>query len=383
VKKEKAFARALCLTGCLCFSTVSTSLSAFAADAQSNTKPAKITQAELEKLIKSAPNAYNTHLTAAKFYDQEGSVGESQNEYRLATKCKGVTAEAYKRLAQQLLRSSDYVEAEKIARQGLKLFPHDYGMLLTTGYVLHNEHKLNEALEFYKLARDIQPKNPEIYVALADLTVTLKDPQKAKEYIDKAVSLGKPSELVLYQQAKILCLLGHFDQALKPLATNFESDPLNLKNDALYLSVLSNQKMKKEAFLVQLCMLAPANDKEIVRAKTNAQELMKDLPDSDVLQALAKAESFFQDKILKGRLHFAMGAIYDRLNRPAQAIVQYQAGLALDPSLARGYLRLGEDLESFKKNLPEAMKNYQKAFSLDKKDPEIQMRLNLLKAKMK
>jgi Tfp pilus assembly protein PilF len=342
-----------------------------------------ITAALVEKLLKTAPKAYNTHLTAAKFYEQKGIIGQAQDEYRQAITCKGAMAEAYKHLAQLLLKSADYAEAERVARAGLKAFPQDYGMLLTTGYVLHNEHKLGDAMQMYEGARKIQPNNPEIYVALADVASNLNQPQKALQYIEKAISLGKPGELILYEQAKVLVLLGRFEDAKKPLATNFAQNPLNAKNNQLYLSVLTSQKLPKEALLVQLCMLAPANDKQMVLAKAAVKNVLATMPEQDARESIAGAEASIKDIKLKGRLHFALGDIYDRLGQPQIAIIQYQAGLSFDPSLARGYLRLGEDLETYKKDLSGAMKNYQKASSLDSQDHEIQMRLNQLKAKMK
>ncbi|MBU6454338.1 MAG: tetratricopeptide repeat protein [Cyanobacteria bacterium REEB67] len=343
----------------------------------------KYSATQIEKLLKSAPEAYSTHLAAGKFYEEKGIIGEAQNEYRTAITCPHPSAEAYKHLAQLLLKSADYAEAEKVARAGLKLFPHEYGMLLTTGYVLHNEHKLGEAAAMYEAAKAVQPNNAEIYIALADVYSAMNQAPRALQYVEKALSLGKPTELTLYEQAKVLILLGRFDQALKPLAANFEANPLNFKNNKLYLNVLTSQKRIKEAFIVQLCLLAPANDKEMAVAKASLQDMLRALPEKEAQNGISTAEAAIKEKRLKGRLHFALGDVYDRIGQPQNAIGQYQAGLALDPTLARGYLRLGEDLENFKKDFFGAMKNYQKALSLDGKDKETTMRINQLKAKMK
>jgi tetratricopeptide (TPR) repeat protein len=343
----------------------------------------KYSATQIEKLLKTEPKAYSTHLAAGKFYEEKGIVGEAQSEYRTAITCPHPTAEAYKHLAQLLLKSADYAEAEKVARAGLKLFPHEYGMLLTAGYVLHNEHKLGEAASMYEAARAVQPNNAEIYIALADVYSAMNESPKALQYVEKALTLGKPTELILYEQAKILVLLGRFEQALKPLAANFATNPLNFKNNKLYLNVLTSQKRIKEAFIVQLCLLAPANDKEMALAKASLQDMLRALPEKEAQSGIATAEAAIKEKRLKGRLHFALGDVYDRIGQAQNAIGQYQAGLAFDPTLARGYLRLGEDLETFKKDFDGAMKNYQKALSLDAGDKETTMRINQLKAKMK
>jgi tetratricopeptide (TPR) repeat protein len=121
----------------------------------------------------------------------------------------------------------------------------------------------------------------------------------------------------------------------------------------------------------------------MVLAKAAVKDMLAAMTEKDARDTIARAEAAIKEIKLKGRLHFALGDVYDRLAQPQIAINQYQAGLSFDPSLARGYLRLGEDLETYKKDLPGAMKNYQKAFSLDGQDHEIQMRLNGLKAKIK
>ncbi len=346
-----------------------------------NEPPLKVEQ--VEKLLKTAPKAYNSHYTAGRFYEQQGSIGQAQDEYRQAIKCPGAKADAYKHLSQLLLRSTDFKEAELTARAGLKLFPNDYGMLLTTGYVLQNEAKVAAALEMYEKAQKVQPNNQQIYVALADACSALNQPAKALQYIEKALKLGKPSDLILYEQAKILVILGRFEEAKIPLATNFAENPLNFKNNKLYLSVLTSQKLPKEALLVQLCIMVPSNDRDLVLAKAAVKELLMAVSPADAKATIARAESLVKDVKLKGRLHFALGDVYDKINQPQIAIGQYQAGLSFDPSLARGYLRLGEDLESVKNDRAGALKNYQKAASLDDKDPEIQMRLKQLKEKMK
>ncbi|MBS2007656.1 MAG: tetratricopeptide repeat protein [Cyanobacteria bacterium SZAS TMP-1] len=359
-------------------------LSATAALAQGQ-KASAITAEQVEHLLKTAPRDYNTHLTAGKFYQDKGIVGQAQDEFRQAIACKGASPEAYKYLAQLLLKSSDRAEAEKVAKEGVKLFPNDYGMLLTAGYILHNQSKLAEAQQMYEAAARVNPNNGEIYVALADVSSAMNQPQKALQYINKAIALShsKPSDLLCYEQAKVLVMLGRFEEAKKPLAENFSRDPLNFKNNKLYLTVLNSQKLAREALKVQLCIMVPANKKQMDLAKADIKEMLMTMKEPDAVSAISNAEAAIKDIKLKGRLHFALGDIYDRMNKPEQAIAHYQSGLRFDPTLARGYLRLGEDLETYKKDLPAALKNYEKAYSLDKNDPEIQLHLQRLKARGK
>jgi len=344
----------------------------------------RITAEQVEKLMKTAPHAYATHLKAGIFYQDKGIVGQAQDEFRQAIACKDTTPEAYKFLSQLLLKSNDRAEAERVARQGVRLFPHNYGMLLTAGYILHNESKLADALSMYEAAMKEEPQNPQIYVALADVSSAMNQPQKALQYVNKALALGPATDLICFEQAKVLVMLGRFEEAKKPLAQNFAKDPLNFKNNKLYLSVLNSQKSSpREALKVQLCIMVPANKKQMDLAKVQVKEMLSTMSDSDATSAISNAEAAIKDIKLKARLHFALGDVYDRINKADAAIKQYRAGLALDPGFARGYLRLGEDLETFKNDTAGALKNYEKAASLDPADPEIQIRLKQLKAKVK
>ncbi len=180
-------------------------------------------------------------------------------------------------------------------------------MLLTTCYVLQNDHKLCDSLELYQGAQKVQPKNPQIYVALADVTSSLNQPQKALQYIEKAMALGKPSDLILFEQAKVLVVLGRFQEAKKPLAANFAANPLNFKNNKLYLSVLESQKLPKESLLVQLCIMTPANDKQMVLAKAAVKNMVVAMPPADAKETIARAEGLIKEIKLKGRLYFASG----------------------------------------------------------------------------
>jgi tetratricopeptide (TPR) repeat protein len=110
--------------------------------------------------------------------------------------------------------------------------------------------------------------------------------------------------------------------------------------------------------------------------------LLMRLPPDAVQRSIRFAELKIGNPKTQAILHFALGDIYDRAHQPDNAMLQYKAGLSLNPDYARGYLRLGEDLEG-KSSLNEALNNYEKAYSLNARDPEIKSRLDKLKALMK
>lgn len=341
--------------------------------------------AEVERLLRAGPKTYKAHFSAGRLYESQGLVGQAQDEYRLAIKCAAPQPDAYKRLAQLLLRSRDYGEAIKISTAATKLFPKDYGVWLTAGYVLQNADKIAPAYVFYEKARALKPEEPQTYIALADVCMVLDDKKKALNFINRGYKLAPPTVLMRFERAKVLMWLGKFDEAMVDLAANFKEDPINLGNNRMYSGLLLNQQQPQKALLVFLCLLPSVEGAEMAKTKYQIGFLVRTLPADKVKVEVDTALGLIHEPAKRAIVHFALGDVLDRLNRSPEAIHHYQAGIKDNPRFARGYLRLGEDLELVKKDYKGAMENYRKASALDKdgKDKEIPLRIKALQKKLK
>lgn len=343
--------------------------------------------AAIERLLKRAPNSYESHLKAGHFYLKEGSIGQAQDEFKSAIKCKNPGSEAFKQLALLYMRSQDYVESNKVIEQAVKLFPREYGVFLTAGYVMHNQSKLNEALIYYNKAAALQPQNAEIYLAKADLLNAMNKYQEALATLDKAKALGhlsKPAEALLhFVRAKVYNNTSRYGDAAAELNINYKADPESLNNNKLYLVVLDKLGKKQKELEVALIILSADNGQQMQERKALIGGLIKTLSQSQIEASLKAAESLIKAKQFKARMHFAMGDIMDRQARYKDAIQEYRRGLAINPDFARGYLRLGEDLEMAQNDFEGAMLNYKKALALDSKDKETKMRIKALSEKQK
>jgi len=341
------------------------------------------TEVEVANLLKKQPKSYDAHYAAGRLYEARGFYNEAQEEYKKAVSFPGNRPDGYKRLAQLALRSSEYPKAEKAATDGLQRFPKDYGMLLTAGFVLHNQNKLAPALNMYQRARAAKPNDAQICLAIADVLAAMHKPEQALLEIQRFEKLSKPNVLSIYEKAKVLLALKRVDEALTEMDKNFASDPANFANNKLYATTLAARGKKAKALEVSLCLLANGVGKEMESAKIRSTNLLTQLP-SDAAPIIAAAENRLRDNKIKARLHFALGDVYDRKEMRELAIKQYQDGLKLNEKFARGHLRLGQDLERHRKDLKGALTAYQRASALDgdKKDREIANSLKDLQKKL-
>lgn len=335
---------------------------------------------QVELFLKNQPKTYAAHFAAGRLYESQGFYGPAQDEYRQALSYPPLKPDAFKRLAQLALKSSDYAAAEKVATEGLHLFPKDYGMLLTAGYVLHNQNKLPAALNMYQRARAARPNDAQICLAIADVLAAMNKPEQALQEMMRFDKVSKPTTLSIYEKAKILLALKRFDQALVELDQNFVQDPANFANNKLYASTLANHGNKAKALEVALCLLANANGKEMEMSKQRITNLLGAMADGVPPLVIAKAEDRIKDIRVKARMHFALGDVYDRKSQFDMAIKQYEAGLKLNPIFARGHYRLGLDLEKHRKDAKAAGACFKRAHELNNgKDQEIEEKWKSLK----
>ncbi|MFA7338960.1 MAG: tetratricopeptide repeat protein [Candidatus Obscuribacterales bacterium] len=365
----------------VCFAVLLIGSSLIKAQALQSTAGQVPTAKQVEQLLKNQPKTYAAHYAAGQLYESQGFYGQAQDEFRQALSFPPVKPDAYKRLAQLALKSSDYATAEKVATDGLHLFPKDYGMLLTAGYVLHNQNKLPAALNMYQRARAARPQDAQICLAIADVLAAMNKPEQALQEMARFDKVSQPTTLSIYEKAKILLALKRYDQALAELDKNFNQDPANFANNKLYASTLANQGNRLKALEVALCLLANANGKEMEMSKQRVTNLLGPMPEGVPPNVIAKAEGRIKDLRVKARMHFALGDVYDRKSQFDFAIKQYQAGLKLDPLFARGHYRLGLDLEKHSKDLKAASASFKKAHELNSgKDQQIEEKWKLLRS---
>ena len=141
----------------------------------------------------------------------------------------------------------------------------------------------------------------------------------------------------------------------------------------------------EEAFEVALHVLAVDSKdsfRDLPKAKRVVGTLLSLLPRDQSLPVLNRIAAELKSTPYASGLQFSLGDEFDHLGERELAMGHYRQGLSLDPSFARGYLRLGEDLEDYCHDYDGAIEMYRRAFQLKKEDQEIRSRLYSLSLRL-
>lgn len=333
---------------------------------------------DLEKLIAANPKDPRYRYELGLAYERQGFLSLAHDVYQAALACPAPPIDMYKHLAEVDLRLHKYDEATSVINSAVKKCPGDYSVLLTAGHVMQNQRRYADARVMYEKARDLRPDDPDVYAVLADLYNSQGQFKKAVECADRSLKLRPDFDLANYEKAKAMVSLGLFHESLEPLEKTFRQNPLSYANNKLYAQMLAQQKRPTEALKPILALLAVTGGTELASWKSGAGGIISGLGADRVRPQIEEVEAAIcrtGHKEQAARVHFALGDVFDKMKQPDRAMAQYERGLSLDPTFARGYLRLAEDLETHRHDLPKALANYEKAYSLNKDDPEIVQRL--------
>jgi len=332
----------------------------------------------LIKQVEDKPASAAAHLALARRYEDQGFLSLARDQYEQATNCPDAPPESFKLLAQVSLRMQMGKEAEAIVRKAAQRFPDDFGIYLTAGYVFQNQKHFDEALRMYEHAARLQPSNPAIHGALADNLIAMKRFDQALAEADRSLSLLKDFDVGYYEKARALAALGRPEEAIGLLEKNFRRNPLGSLNNKLYAGTLLQANKPDQALVPLLSLLAISDGVKMAQAKTEIAQIIMRMQPERVLAAITASDTALARTGVRARMHFAMGDVFDKLNRHAEAMREYERGIAIDPQYARGYLRLAEDQELYARDYEKAMSNYRKASALDSRDQEIRLRMERL-----
>jgi tetratricopeptide (TPR) repeat protein len=125
-------------------------------------------------------------------------------------------------------------------------------------------------------------------------------------------------------------------------------------------------------------------------AKEVVEKILRKLPPAYVSQRIAELAPSINKRNPNAAFFFALGDVLDTVGMHSDAILQYRSGLGMEKSysmdnddfrhaFARGFLRLGMDLEGTGRNYDRALRCYDVAYRLFPQDHQIDMHLTRLK----
>jgi len=135
--------------------------------------------------------------------------------------------ESFVLLLKSHIGSSNWNEAEPLARKLVARDPNnpDYNFYL--GFVLNNKGESGKSIEFFKTAIQLKPDYLECYDQLAIVYQNMNKYDEAFEYIDQALNIAPDSPALLYRKGVLLFGAQKYDDSINYLKRSLDIAPQN------------------------------------------------------------------------------------------------------------------------------------------------------------
>ena len=246
---------------------------------------------------------------SALAFEQQGNIAESEQAWRAFLKTHSSDAEPYAHLGLLEARQDHYSEAVPLYRKALALQPGMPGL------------RLNLALALFKAG--------DVKAAIPEFTTSLK---KRAAQLARSHALHHPSWHVAHYG------LGQFSEAAPYLKTAAAADPQNLPiRLALAPSYLWSKQYSRVLDVYHDILALDPDSAEADMLAGEALDEMKDAPGAiDMFRKAAKA------KPNEPNVHFGLGYLLLTEKQYPEAIKEFQAELANDPSYAQSMLYIAD-----------------------------------------
>ena len=218
---------------------------------------------------------------------------------------------------------------------------------LTEAQVLFDQGKLNQAIEAYQRAIEVQPNDAASYVALAQVQVFAGDYSGAQASAEKALLLNPTNSMAHAVRAWVLDFEGNPLEAEASVKRALELDPNNAAAHAFYAEILIDQgpnnavraaeESKVAQQLAPNALITHRARGYVLEATANYEEAVREY------QAAIGINSNIPD------LHLQLGINYSALGIYDQAVQEFSNANALNPAdpmpdymSSRTYATVGE-----------------------------------------
>lgn len=218
----------------------------------------------------------------------------------------------------------------------LKIKPGGSDIYLHKSHLYDLMDKSVQSLAMIEQALELSPSNHHALGTLAR-HFAAKEPQKALEYVEKAIeqSPGDPANYLL--KSEVLHLSGDLEGALSALEPALENDPYNTElpyqKGELFLA------MDKQGSAIPQYRLAIALDDKHVPSLMRLAEASKEKNPDVALEYISTVASVQPENVAASLLR---AQLLHRLGEFQAAILQYKSHLQLDPSSHEAMFGLGE-----------------------------------------
>ena len=256
----------------------------------------------------------------------------------LVTLAPAVSAQTLETLfsqAKQLEDRKDYDGAIMIYQQATSAFPDQPEAFKRLGIVYQTELKFAESIEAFQHALRIDPQYPEANFYLGVSYLGYNDYDKALDFFNRELKAHPDDRRAHLYAAKSLLALGREGEAVEHYQILAHQNP---KDARVWFELASLYRSLAQHAFQQLENVDPDSILlDVLRAEANADELHYDDALSLYQKALKKQPDF-------PGLHFALGQIYYKMDKPAEAEPELRQALKEDPENPPANYMLGQIL---------------------------------------
>jgi tetratricopeptide (TPR) repeat protein len=245
------------------------------------------------------------------------------------------TAESFLSQAKQFEDKQDYDHAVSVYLQASAAFPNQPEILKRLGIVYQTQLKFAQSIDAFQKALAIDPQYPETNFYLGVSYLGYNDYNKALRCFDQELKFHPDYRRAHLYAAKALLALGREGEAIQHYQVLTEQNPKDTRVwfelASLYRSLAMHAYRQLETIDPDSVLL------QVLRAEAEADDLRYEDAIKRYQDALRKRPDF-------PGIHFALGQIYYKMDKPAAAEPELRLGLKEDPENPPANYMLGQIL---------------------------------------
>lgn len=349
--------------------------------------------ADLQKLIAKYPESAELVYLLGRFLEQNGYEILAIDHYTKSARLNPNFLSARFHRLISLLKVNDTQEASIELTECLRLLKNDSKSLVKLATLLESGGHYSLAERVYDAATNAPNALSEVSVLVADARMRQGRLDQALTAVDQAIKKNSQDKEAYYMKGKILYLQNKINPSVESFQKVYEIDPC-YKGVAFAVArqhLKVNEKNKALLASMVAVMCFHEDQHQFNEGKKLLEASMRALPQAEskvIVDAFADKLNTPSNRVF---FRFTMGDIYDRLNQPDNAILQYQLGVAESKNLnkefavmlSRGLYRWAKDEEIHHRDFKKATELYGVANALAPYDQEIAASNFRLSQKMK
>ncbi len=334
-----------------------------------DTMPADEVLAFLYKNVQNKPMDSNSYYEFAYELHKANKINDAIVYYLETIKLDRNNVDAYINLSQAYRQKKNYNDAYGIIKKAVSIAPDNELVkkqleLCTKEYAASTYSLASDAFQSgnYQKAiveyKKIDPPTVDSYIGLAASYQSIQDNQNAIEYYKKAMELSPKNDEIPFYIASIYAKNNDFENAKKYIELSLGKNPEN------------RQAKELKSYI---------SDKETEKLLANAVSLYENQKYDEAVNIFSK---IIKENPTNATVYYYRAMAYDSLKEYQKAIVDYTSTLKYAPEMSIAYYSLGVDYDAIQ-NYQAAKENYKKYVQSNLEDNDYkkyaQARINEIK----